>query len=226
VRRCLGVSGGARGRPFRGPTRQAHSCGPDEPDACDFVVPASCPARGCLKARGEAESARACAEAADRSRAQGLLPLVLLLMFLQPGQSSSGAGPEARASAGRGRHLVAARSVARVVRAAAPPGSKGQSEEFGPRRALGSVDIDGRGVQHELGSFGPFVFLEDALLPRGKMPPFNRHPHAGLLSLTLLLRGDCVKVILLCKVTIESQCPSKIYCRKSAPYYIYYTKSP
>jgi hypothetical protein len=68
------------------------------------------------------------------------------------------------------------------------------------------VDIDGRGVQHELGSFGPFIFLEDALLPRGKMPPFNRHPHAGLLSLTLLLRGDCVKVNVpcMCNASIES----------------------
>jgi len=48
--------------------------------------------------------------------------------------------------------------------------------------------------------------LEDALLPRGKMPPFNRHPHAGLLSLTLLLRGDCVKVNVpcMCNASIES----------------------
>jgi len=111
------------------------------------------------------------------------VPLVLLVVCVQA----------ACASAGTGSKFVAARCVARVVRAAAPPGSKGQSDEFGPRRALGSVDIDGRGVQHELGSFGPFVFLEDALQPRGKMPPFNKHPHAGLLSLTLLLRGDYVQ---------------------------------
>jgi redox-sensitive bicupin YhaK (pirin superfamily) len=94
---------------------------------------------------------------------------------------------------GAPRALLASRSVTHICRASAPPGSSGQSDEYGPRRALGSVDIDGRGVQHGLPSFGPFLFLEDALLPRGKMPPFGKHPHAGLLSLTLLLRGDCVR---------------------------------
>ena len=89
--------------------------------------------------------------------------------------------------------LLPAREVSRVVPASAPPGSSGRSDEFGPRRAVGSKDVDGRGVQHELPSFGPFLFLEDALLPRGSMPPFGKHPHAGLLSLTLLLRGDCVQ---------------------------------
>lgn len=99
----------------------------------------------------------------------------------------------AAAAGGARPPVVATRSVSHICRASAPPGSTGQSDEYGPRRAVGSVDIDGRGVQHDLPSFGPFLFLEDALLPRGKMPPFGKHPHAGLLSLTLLLRGDCVK---------------------------------
>jgi hypothetical protein len=92
----------------------------------------------------------------------------------------------------RRQKLLPARGISRVYQASAPPGSGGRSDEFGPRRAVGSKDIDGRGVQHELPSFGPFLFLEDALLPRGTMPPFGKHPHAGLLCLTLLLRGDCV----------------------------------
>jgi len=111
-----------------------------------------------------------------------MLPLLLLLVCMAK-----------HAAAASGPRQVVARGISSVCRASAPPGSSGRSDEFGPRRAVGSVDIDGRGVQHELPSFGPFLFLEDALLPRGKMPPFGKHPHAGLLSLTLLLRGDHVK---------------------------------
>jgi redox-sensitive bicupin YhaK (pirin superfamily) len=118
-----------------------------------------------------------------RQRACVLTVLLAVCWRVQPAQGVKGGG----------RQWLAMRGISRVCRAAAPPGSSGKSDEFGPRRALGSVDIDGRGVQHELSSFGPFVFVEDALLPRGNMPPFGKHPHAGLLSITLLLRGDYVK---------------------------------
>lgn len=115
---------------------------------------------------------------------RGRRALVIIVLSLQLNKCATG---------GVAQQAVVSRSVSHICRASAPPGSNGQSDEYGPRRAVGSVDIDGRGVQHDLPSFGPFLFLEDALLPRGKMPPFGKHPHAGLLSLTLLLRGDCVR---------------------------------
>ena len=138
--------------------------------------------RACRKSSGRAAQTRCSSRSAHYSKrvkpafAASLL-LTVLTGFMQPA-----------CAAGEGGRRLAMRGISRVCRAAAPPGSSGLSEEFGPRRALGSVDIDGRGVQHELSSFGPFVLLEDALLPRGKMPPFGKHPHAGTKVLAFLVQ--------------------------------------
>jgi len=43
-----------------------------------------------------------------------------------------------------------------------------------------------QGVVHAISSIGPFLFLEEAM---GRPPPFGAHPHAGLYSLTIPLRG-------------------------------------
>eukprot|EP00288_Rhodomonas_lens_P009033 CAMPEP_0177729612 /NCGR_PEP_ID=MMETSP0484_2-20121128/21532_1 /TAXON_ID=354590 /ORGANISM="Rhodomonas lens, Strain RHODO" /LENGTH=341 /DNA_ID=CAMNT_0019242513 /DNA_START=92 /DNA_END=1114 /DNA_ORIENTATION=- len=92
-----------------------------------------------------------------------------------------------------GRLQRVLREVTKVYRAAAPPPEAGGESSWGPRRAIGGSDINGDGVPHAFQHCHPFLFLEDALLPRGQMPPFGKHPHAGLCSVTILFRGDHLK---------------------------------
>jgi hypothetical protein len=48
----------------------------------------------------------------------------------------------------------------------------------------------GQGVIHAVSSLEPFLFLEEAM---GRPPPFGKHPHAGLCSVTVPLCGDALK---------------------------------
>lgn len=56
-------------------------------------------------------------------------------------------------------------------------------------RVIGTTDIDGSGIQHELSDIDPFIFLDDALIEGELTTSFNKHPHTGLAAISYLLKG-------------------------------------
>jgi redox-sensitive bicupin YhaK (pirin superfamily) len=56
-------------------------------------------------------------------------------------------------------------------------------------RAIGSVDIDGQGVQHDIAEIDPFIFLDEAFIEGEVSSSFRKHPHTGLTAVTYLLEG-------------------------------------
>jgi len=52
------------------------------------------------------------------------------------------------------------------------------------RRIIGSLDIDGKGTQHELAELSPWILVDESMMVPGTSLPFGRHPHTGLCANT------------------------------------------
>lgn len=66
------------------------------------------------------------------------------------------------------------------------------SEHKKSYRIIGSLDINGRGMEHPIHDVDPFVFLDETCLSGNEPWPFPKHPHSGLVAMTYLLEGDMV----------------------------------
>ena len=62
------------------------------------------------------------------------------------------------------------------------------------QRLIGTVDIDGAGVDHVLDQVDPFMLLDYGTIPKNEMPPFGMHPHRGHSVVTVLLKGSMKSV--------------------------------
>ena len=62
------------------------------------------------------------------------------------------------------------------------------------QRLIGTVDIDGAGVDHVLDQVDPFMLLDYGTIPKNEMPPFGMHPHRGHSVVTILLKGSMKSV--------------------------------
>lgn len=56
-------------------------------------------------------------------------------------------------------------------------------------RVIGSVDIDGQGVEHDIVDIDPFLLLDESLIDGKLSTSFRKHPHTGLVAVTYLLEG-------------------------------------
>ena len=59
------------------------------------------------------------------------------------------------------------RTVEHIYKATAPTTLNSGTSTYGPRRVIGSQDIDGKGTKHDFESCDPFLYFDDSLLPRG-----------------------------------------------------------
>ena len=58
------------------------------------------------------------------------------------------------------------------------------------RRVIGSTDVRGNGTEFAVPELDPFVLVDDARGIDGPdMPPFGRHPHAGLVAVSYIIDG-------------------------------------
>ena len=57
-------------------------------------------------------------------------------------------------------------------------------------RLIGTLDIDGNGVEHSLDQVDPFMLLDAGTIPKHNMPPFGAHPHRGHSVVSVLLQGS------------------------------------
>lgn len=57
-------------------------------------------------------------------------------------------------------------------------------------RVIGTVDVNGKGMQHPLADVDPFIFLDETCMSGTEAWPFPKHPHRGLVAMTYLLAGE------------------------------------
>ncbi len=67
------------------------------------------------------------------------------------------------------------RTVDHVYKATAPTTLNSGTSTYGPRRVIGSQDIDGKGTKHDFESCDPFLYFDDSLLPRGNPSASSLH---------------------------------------------------
>ena len=102
------------------------------------------------------------------------------------------------------------RSVERVFKATAPASSSGTSI-YGPRRVIGSQDIEGKGTKHDFEVCDPFIFFDDSLLPRGML----LHWSYGLEPLLRREKIRTYKRLIPIQIAIQSFPPPYV-CRPNA----------
>ena len=68
-------------------------------------------------------------------------------------------------------HRLTLRSVEKVYKATAPATVNSGNSIYGPRRVIGSQDIEGKGTKHDFEICDPFLYFDDSLLPRGQSLP-------------------------------------------------------
>ncbi len=76
------------------------------------------------------------------------------------------------------------RSISRVVPAKSTFGGMG-------RRFVGSTDLMGQGTEFPIADIGPYIMVEEGrgIVGPGN-PPIGLHPHAGLIAISYVPRGD------------------------------------
>lgn len=102
------------------------------------------------------------------------------------------------------------REVHRVYTASAPPAEAGGELHWGPRRMIGGADINGEGVPHAFQHCHPFLFLEDALLPRGRLAALPFLPSTLFLHLDVVL-GTLSEVNLVCFRATSSRSDATVW---------------
>lgn len=59
----------------------------------------------------------------------------------------------------------------------------------GVLRLIGTVDVDGAGINHDLPEVDPFLLLDTGIIPKNNTPHFGAHPHRGHSVVTILING-------------------------------------
>lgn len=67
---------------------------------------------------------------------------------------------------------------------------KSNTETKQSYRVIGTVDVNGKGMEHPLADVDPFIFLDETCMRGDEAWPFPKHPHAGLVAMTYMLNGE------------------------------------
>ena len=77
-------------------------------------------------------------------------------------------------------------SIKRIVDAQAFPNNSDDRKIY---RVIGSVDVNGKGIQHEVADIDPIILLDEAFMLSHRGSPFSAHPHRGLVAISYILKG-------------------------------------
>lgn len=76
--------------------------------------------------------------------------------------------------------------IKKIISAQAFPSNSDDRQLF---RVIGSVDINGKGLAHEIVDIDPVILLDEGWMRTSLGSLFNPHPHMGLVAVTYILQG-------------------------------------